>query len=450
MSLELLLAPVTEYNTVSKPHSLKDPRFIQEQLYSPNEDATLVKPKKYNPVAKVINRLPVYQNIFKPKRTTDTNAFRTAFREQFALKQEAPTFIGWSEEDKFRWLINATTRQLESVRPENYFGVRLQTLRTQIEIDGDSIEYIAYDFDYREKIYIAYKTLSGALIPKPGESRSPIDPGSLKTIWLDKLTYVPVPRSSLNRNLLNAPRDLALKRFNTAKEADDEAKKRALENEISKRITIPDQPKPDQPKPGQEESDEGPNITEIDEDAPFKNSLPSLTLSHFYVGPNGFPSGITTNAAEQKKNNENAARVYIKKALDTILKYIQYIIYGMLDRTKTPGLYEEAKNEIQKVFFARYNQYEPGYSARVQSLIETNNLKKENIKDALLDFCKNLFFDTHMYFKNAAEYNPTEYVLDYYNNVVVPIVKILDKEFDPDDNSNNINTIDNYFQPKKE
>ena len=75
MSLELLLAPVTEYNTVSKPHSLKDPRFIQEQLYSPNEDATLVKPKKYNPVARVINRLPVYQSVFKPKRTTDTNAF---------------------------------------------------------------------------------------------------------------------------------------------------------------------------------------------------------------------------------------------------------------------------------------------------------------------------------------------------------------------------------------
>lgn len=197
MSLELLLAPVTEYNTVSKPHSLKDPRFIQEQLYSPNEDATLVKPKKYNTDARVINRLPVYQSVFKPKRTTDTNAFRTAFREQFALKQETLTFNGWSEIDKFRWLINATPRQLESVRPENYFGVRLYTHN-----DGT---LAIIDFDIR-MVNKAQLRPDGFYLINAGESPLPFDDPefidlfkSVKNIWLDRKTYKPISRSYIIR-----------------------------------------------------------------------------------------------------------------------------------------------------------------------------------------------------------------------------------------------------------
>ena len=196
MSLELLLAPVTEYNTVSKPHSLKDPRFIQEQFYSPNEDATLVKPKKYNPVARVINRLPVYQSVFKPKRTTDTNAFRTAFREQFALKQETLTFIGWSEIDKFRWLINATTRQLESVRPENYFGVRVCTHKDA---------YAIIDFDNRMANKAQLRD-DGFYLINASEPPLPFDDPrfieifkSVKNIWLDRKTYKPISRSYIIR-----------------------------------------------------------------------------------------------------------------------------------------------------------------------------------------------------------------------------------------------------------
>lgn len=197
MSLELLLAPVTEYNTVSKPHSLKDPRFIQEHLYSPNEDATFVKPKKYNTDARVINRLPVYQSIFKPKRTTDTNAFRTAFREQFALKQETPTFIGWSEIDKFRWVSTATTRQLESVRPENYFGVRLYTPAADT--------HVIIDFDFRIATEAQLRSDGYYLIDTNEKPVSFDDPRfidvfkSVKNIWLDRKTYKPISRSYIIR-----------------------------------------------------------------------------------------------------------------------------------------------------------------------------------------------------------------------------------------------------------
>ena len=464
MSLELLLAPVTEYNTVSKPHSLKDPRFIQEQLYSPNEDATLVKPKKYNPVARVINRLPVYQSVFKPKRTTDTNAFRTAFREQFALKQEAPTFIGWSEEDKFRWLINATTRQLESVRPENYFGLRLQKLTTPIKIDGVSIEYIAYDFDYREKIYIAYKASSGVLTPKPGVSREPIDPVSLKTIWLDKLTYVPVPRSSLNRNLYNIPINHAEKRLQALKDADEQFKKRELEEEIENALnkpgqplpdqpmpdqpmpdqpmpgqSVPDQPMPDQPmpgqqEPGQQESDQGPVIEEID----GGKSLPLLSSRHF----EGYASGVSEKEAARLRD-KTVIENYIGKTLPTIPGYVQYILNQLRDPKKTVGFRKEVDiyvNSLEK----RHESALKNYNSTIRSLLETNNLTNNNLKNAVVSFCNEIFGDIHENFENTSEFNVTDYVLKYYENRVAPILRILHAPF------NNNKTIEDSFQSKKE
>ena len=460
MSLELLLAPVTEYNTVSKPHSLKDPRFIQEQFYSPNEDATLVKPKKYNPVARVINRLPVYQSVFKPKRTTDTNAFRTAFREQFALKQEAPTFIGWSEEDKIQWVIKATTRQLEAVRPENYFGVRIQKLPKPINKNGVSIPYIAYDLDYREKIYIKILATNGVFMPEPSIEKEQLDLETLKQVWLNVSIYKPIQRNRLFNNIYLMPKETATNLLTNVENNNIISTEEQMRQFINKFFTPPagtsagtsagtppgtppgtsagtpaeppeETSKETSKEPPEETSKETSKETpeeisvelleetseETSEETPeeiipeppaIKTRVDKETL----IGVNGHPVKHTLKI--YKETAPQGREPYVKAAVNDVFDYIKSIINKLPKDTKTLQDYNTA-------LWTRYTRVRKEFPNSIKNMKTKSHVNKYGFESLIKSFINRVFSGINNYYE--LDFNIPNTLMEYYKTNIEPILK---------------------------
>ena len=190
--IDTLLATVGPHNTVLHAHSLKEPRFIQKALHDPNEDACKIKSKRVDHTFKMVDNKPrynrVYRTVRKPTETTDFSDKQTSIKP--------PMFIGYTDADKYTWLLRATRSQMESIPETNYFGLRLYT-NTQsdetyiIDFDNNTASLV---IDSDNNIFTISAEFKFGL--QSDEAKKSI-PYSIRDIWLDRSLFKPIRRSMI-------------------------------------------------------------------------------------------------------------------------------------------------------------------------------------------------------------------------------------------------------------
>lgn len=196
--IDTLLATVGPHNTVLHAHSLKRPRFIQEALHDPNEDACKIKSKRVDHTFKMVDNKPrhnrVYRTVRKPTETTDFSDKQTSIRP--------PRFIGYTDNDKYQWTLMATEQQLAQVPPEQYFGCRFVYTHLNIANHIGFIisldENLVYSANYIDKLGNYY--VSTNIKPfKIGSDKFKAVFGDLskRDIFINKSKYKPVQKDKI-------------------------------------------------------------------------------------------------------------------------------------------------------------------------------------------------------------------------------------------------------------